>query len=86
MTRPAYALPKKQREALDYIRVHILAHDSSPTLEEIGEAIGSKKQNVRRLLTALEEHGFIKRDEFKHRSIILCEENTDADTTKENPE
>ena len=78
MTRPAYALPKKQKEALDYIRVHILAHDASPTLEEIGNAIGSKKQNVRRLLAALEDHGFITRDPFKQRSIILCEEKDNA--------
>lgn len=79
MSRPAYALPKKQKAALDYIRVHILAHDESPTLEEIADAITSTKPNVRRLLDALEEHGFIKRDAFKHRSIILCEEKTDEE-------
>ena len=78
MTRPAYALPTKQKEALEYIKVHIIAHGQSPTLEEIGTAIGSKKQNVRRLLAALEDHGYITREENKHRSIILCEEKENA--------
>lgn len=82
MTRPSYALPTKQKEALEYIGVHIKAYGQSPTLEEIGEAIRCKKQNVRRLLAALEEHGYITRDPNKHRSIILCEEKENAETEK----
>ena len=82
MTRPSYALPTKQKEALEYIRVHISAYGQSPTLEEIGAAIRSKKQNVRRLLAALEEHGYITRDQNKHRSIILCEEKDNAEKQK----
>ncbi len=83
MMRPSYALPKKQKEALDYIKVHIIAHDQSPTLEEIGDAIGCKKQNVRRLIAALEEAGHITREENKHRSIVLCEEKDNAKPEKE---
>lgn len=67
-----YALPTKQKEAFDYIKVHILAHGQSPTLEEIGEAIGSKKPNVRRLLISLEDKGLIRRNPFKQRSIVLA--------------
>lgn len=80
--RPAYALPKKQKAALDYIKVHILAHDESPTLQEIGEQIGSSKQNTKRIVDALVGHGFITRDHHKHRSIILCEEKDNAEKEK----
>lgn len=74
MTHPSYALPKRQREALEFIKVSILAHGYSPTLEEIAAGIGSTKQNVRRLLSALELRGVIIRDKFKHRSIIVKDE------------
>ena len=71
MSRPSYALPDQQKKALDYIILHIERHDQSPTLTEIGKAIGSKKQNVRVMIDALEEKGFISREPFKQRSIVV---------------
>ena len=66
-------LPKQQRDALEYIKVHLIAHGKAPTLEEIGNSIGSKKQNVRRMMIALEKKRFIERDPYSHRSIKLLD-------------
>jgi len=69
--KPApHALPTRQKETLDYIKVHILAHDQSPTYDEIAEAIGSRKQHVKVFCDELQKRGFITRSNG-HRSIVL---------------
>lgn len=69
MTRQS--LPAQQRAALDYIEEHIEMHDQSPSYEEIGRAIGSKRQNVMVIIRALEEKGFIAREPYRRRSIVV---------------
>src|SRR3981081_975383 len=63
-------LTKKQKELLMFIN-HRLAHDGvSPSFEEMNEALGLKsKSGVHRLITGLEERGFIRR--LAHRARAL---------------
>src|SRR3981081_4401120 len=54
-------LTKKQKELLMFIN-HRLAHDGvSPSFEEMKEALGLKsKSGIHRLISGLEERGFIR--------------------------
>lgn len=56
------ALTRKQRELLDYIRLHQCEAKESPSFAEMREALGLKsKSGVHRLVTALVERGYLKR-------------------------
>jgi len=72
-TKPLYALPQRQRDAMQAIIDHIIEKGESPTLEEIGERIGAHKANVRELVLALENREYITRTAFSHRSITIVE-------------
>jgi repressor LexA len=63
-------LTKKQHELLMFIN-HRLAHDRvSPSFEEMKEALGLKsKSGIHRLISGLEERGFIRR--LPHRARAL---------------
>ena len=55
-------LTKKQHELLSYIHEHLSANGVSPSFEEMKEALALKsKSGVHRLISALEERGFIRR-------------------------
>ena len=55
-------LTKKQHELLTYIHEHLSANGVSPSFEEMKEALELKsKSGVHRLISALEERGFIRR-------------------------
>lgn len=71
------ALTVAQRECLSFIIAHDASHGCIPTYQEIGEGIGLKsKSGIHRLITALEERGFIRRLPAHARSIeILFDEN-----------
>lgn len=65
----------KQQEVLSAIRDHILATGQSPTVREIGKAVGlSSSCSVQKHLETLERHGKIRRSTFKYRSIELAGE------------
>lgn len=56
------ALTKKQRELLDYIRLFQGELGESPSFDEMRTALDLRsKSGVHRLVTALEERGYIRR-------------------------
>jgi repressor LexA len=67
---------KRQKEILDYIRLHIKSQGSAPTLRKIADAIGvSSLATVHEHLETLEKKGLIKRKYGKTRSIELVQSN-----------
>lgn len=63
-------LTKKQLELLRFIDRHMKAHFVSPSFEEMKEAVNLKsKSGIHRLVTALEERGFLRR--LPHRARAL---------------
>src|SRR5215469_12239316 len=68
--RPPAMLTKKQYELLLYIDRHLKQTGFSPSFEEMKEALKLKsKSGIHRLISALEERGFIKR--LAHRARAL---------------
>lgn len=64
---------KRQQQILDFIRQHIQATGSAPTLRQIADAIGvSSLATVHEHLQALTEKGLIKRKSGKVRSMELA--------------
>lgn len=69
---------KRQGQILDFIRQHIQANGSAPTLRQIADSIGvSSLATVHEHLTALENKGLIKRKSGKTRSIKLTKNDVD---------
>ena len=63
-------LTRKQHQLLTYIAGHLQENGISPSFEEMKDALGLKsKSGVHRLITALEERGFIRR--LPHRARAL---------------
>ena len=63
-------LTRKQMELLDFIRVRIEVDGVPPSFDEMKEALELKsKSGIHRLITALEERGFIRR--LAHRARAL---------------
>jgi repressor LexA len=63
-------LTKKQRELLQFIQERLAETGISPSFDEMKEALGLKsKSGVHRLITGLEERGFIRR--LPHRARAL---------------
>jgi repressor LexA len=63
-------LTRKQRELLKFIQERLADTGISPSFDEMKEALGLKsKSGVHRLITGLEERGFIKR--LPHRARAL---------------
>jgi len=63
-------LTRKQYELLTYIHQRLLADGVSPSFDEMKEALKLKsKSGIHRLITALEERGFIRR--MPHRARAL---------------
>lgn len=63
-------LTKKQLELLRFIDRHTRAHGVSPSFEEMKEAVNLRsKSGIHRLVTALEERGFLRR--LRHRARAL---------------
>ena len=72
-------LTKKQYEVLNFINQKLKDDGFAPSYDEIGEAVGLKaKSNVHRLISALEERGFVRRIPHRARAIevIRLQENT----------
>ncbi len=63
-------LTRKQHELLLYIYHHLTGHGVSPSFEEMKDALGLRsKSGIHRLVTGLEERGFIRR--LPHRARAL---------------
>jgi repressor LexA len=65
-------LTRKQMELLDFIRVRMEADGVPPSFDEMKEALDLKsKSGIHRLITALEERGFIRRLAHRARAIEI---------------
>jgi len=63
-------LTKKQSELLQFINRHLGQHGASPSFDEMKDALNLKsKSGIHRLITGLEERGFIRR--LAHRARAL---------------
>jgi repressor LexA len=63
-------LTRKQHELLLFINRHLTEHGVSPSFDEMKEALNLKsKSGIHRLITGLEERGFLKR--LAHRARAL---------------
>ena len=65
-------LTKKQRELLLYIKDHLGKTGVSPSFDEMKDALDLKsKSGIHRLITALEERGFIRRLAHRARAVEI---------------
>ena len=63
-------LTRKQHELLTFIDTHLKANGVSPSYDEMKEALNLKsKSGIHRLITGLEERGFIRRLPHKARAL-----------------
>lgn len=74
------ALTRRQRDVLEVIRTFIARHGYSPSLEEIGHALGlSSVATVHKHVSHLVEKGLVRRVWNQNRSIDLVEEPRGSD-------
>ncbi len=67
-------LTKKQKELLDYLKDYISNNQISPSFEEMKAAVNLKsKSGIHRLISSLEERGFIKRLKHKARAMEIVD-------------
>ncbi len=72
-------LTKKQKELFDYLKIYISNNQISPSFEEMKEAVNLKsKSGIHRLISSLEERGFIKRLKHKARAMEIIEKNNNS--------
>ena len=65
-------LTKKQKELFDFLNQYIENNKISPSFEEMKKAVNLKsKSGIHRLITSLEERGFIKRMKHKARAMQI---------------
>jgi repressor LexA len=65
-------LTKKQKELFEYLSKYISKNSISPSFEEMKEAVNLKsKSGIHRLITSLEQRGFIKRLKHKARAMEI---------------
>jgi repressor LexA len=81
-------LTKKQKELFVYLRDYISSNDISPSFEEMKNAVNLKsKSGIHRLITSLEQRGYIKRLKHKARAMEITKElqnNSSIVTNSEN--
>ena len=81
-------LTKKQKELFIYLRDYISSNDISPSFEEMKNAVNLKsKSGIHRLITSLEQRGYIKRLKHKARAMEITKElqnNSSTVTSSEN--
>ena len=78
-------LTKKQKELYEYLIEYITKNSISPSFEEMKVAVNLKsKSGIHRLITSLEERGFIKRLKHKARAMEITKslKNTIANFTR----
>ena len=65
-------LTKKQKELYDFLDNYIKSNQISPSFEEMKKAVNLKsKSGIHRLITSLEQRGFIKRLKHKARAMEI---------------
>ena len=65
-------LTKKQKELFEYLTDYISKNSISPSFEEMKDAVKLKsKSGIHRLVTSLEQRGFIKRLKHKARAMEI---------------
>ena len=65
-------LTRKQYELLTYIDAYMVEQGVSPSFDEMKDAVGLKsKSGIHRLITALEERGFIRRLPYRARALEI---------------
>ena len=81
-------LTKKQKELFVYLADYISSNDISPSFEEMKNAVNLKsKSGIHRLITSLEQRGYIKRLKHKARAMEITKElqnNSSIVTSSEN--
>ena len=72
-------LTRKQSELLSYLRDHMQQHDVPPSFDEMRDALGlASKSGVHRLVSGLEERGYIRRLANRARAIEILKPVTAA--------
>ena len=80
-------LTKKQKELFVYLRDYISSNDISPSFEEMKNAVNLKsKSGIHRLITSLEQRGYIKRLKHKARAMEITKELQNNSSTVTNTE
>ena len=80
-------LTKKQKELFVYLRDYISSNDISPSFEEMKNAVNLKsKSGIHRLITSLEQRGYIKRLKHKARAMEITKELQNNSSTVTNAE
>ena len=81
-------LTKKQHELLLFLEERISQSGVTPSFEEMKKKVGLKsKSGIHRLISALEDRGFIKKLPFKARAIeIIKSPNTKSKFSGHNPD
>ena len=73
-------LTRKQHELLVFIHRHLGQHGVSPSFDEMKDALGLKsKSGIHRLITGLEERGFIRRLAHRARAVEVMRLPEDID-------
>ena len=68
-------LTKKQRELFLYLKDYISSNEICPSFEEMKNAVNLKsKSGIHRLITSLEQRGYIKRLKHKARAMEITKE------------
>ena len=68
-------LTKKQKELFVYLNDYIFTNNISPSFEEMKNAVNLKsKSGIHRLITSLEQRGYIKRLKHKARAMEITKE------------
>ena len=82
-------LTKKQKELYDFLDHYIKSNQISPSFEEMKRAVNLKsKSGIHRLITSLEQRGFIKRLKHKARAMEITKklyQNNSNETSYEIP-
>jgi repressor LexA len=70
----AYGLTPRQSDLMTFLADYIREHKHSPKFDEMRDHLGLKsKSGIDRLLTALEERGYVCRIPNKARSISIAQ-------------
>ncbi|MGB2496362.1 MAG: LexA family protein, partial [Candidatus Puniceispirillaceae bacterium] len=65
-------LTRKQKDLLDYLTAHAETHDVPPSFDEMRDALGlASKSGIHRLVSGLEERGYIRRLANRARAIEI---------------
>ena len=74
-------LTKKQKELFDFLDTYISTNNISPSFEEMKYAVNLKsKSGIHRLITSLEQRGYIKRLKHKARAMEITKNFSNSKT------